>query len=396
MKKLFMILLLILFVGCEKKVDVQIDTNSSYLKDIIFNLEGGADEISLRDVPSDTSLEYQLYFKESVTKNKSISFDSTSTKKYVSKKYKFDNETGKYELINPKLVNYSNKYINYYTIDSDNSSTQSNYMVKIKKAENMYTVTVDEYTVEEVDNNYLMYASLDNDGITYYYRGEVVINYVSYSNYLWRIVRINGDGSIRLILDDYIRNDNKIVISEYNRNSNCTTDYVNSINKAIECVKYGYGKYKDDSIKTVIDEWYNNNINKNLVVESNYCNDITHSNKYFSAYYRVGDTYNPSFKCQNALKLSVGLISIDEITFAGSTGDINFYLYNGDSFWHTMSPLGYMDGQSMAMNYSSGSNSSFANSVDTKLAIRPVINVKGDVLVTGRGTKINPYKIIEK
>ena len=46
-----------------------------------------------------------------------------------------------------------------------------------------------------------MYAAKDDYGTSYFYRGNVDNNYVSYAGYRWRIVRINGDGSIRLILD---------------------------------------------------------------------------------------------------------------------------------------------------------------------------------------------------
>ena len=38
----------------------------------------------------------------------------------------------------------------------------------------------------------------------YVYKGENVDNYIKYSNMLWRIVRTNVDGSLEIILDDYI------------------------------------------------------------------------------------------------------------------------------------------------------------------------------------------------
>ena len=52
----------------------------------------------------------------------------------------------------------------------------------------------------EDENGYLCSAS-DNYGMSYYYRGNVVDNYVSFAGYYWRILRINGDGSLRLIYD---------------------------------------------------------------------------------------------------------------------------------------------------------------------------------------------------
>ena len=44
-----------------------------------------------------------------------------------------------------------------------------------------------------------LYAAEDDDGTSYYYRGAVRNNYVSFAGFMWRIIRRNGDGSIRLI-----------------------------------------------------------------------------------------------------------------------------------------------------------------------------------------------------
>ena len=46
-----------------------------------------------------------------------------------------------------------------------------------------------------------MYATTDNLGTSYYFRGAVTNNYVQFAGYYWRIIRINGDGSIRIIYD---------------------------------------------------------------------------------------------------------------------------------------------------------------------------------------------------
>ena len=53
--------------------------------------------------------------------------------------------------------------------------------------------TVDDYSKDtnndgEIDSNF-----------TYFYRGDVENNWVEYANSLWRIIRINGNGSIRMI-----------------------------------------------------------------------------------------------------------------------------------------------------------------------------------------------------
>ncbi len=53
-------------------------------------------------------------------------------------------------------------------------------------------------TSEQANENG-MYKTVDNDGDTYFYRGDVKNNNVKFAGFYWKIVRINGDGSIRLI-----------------------------------------------------------------------------------------------------------------------------------------------------------------------------------------------------
>ena len=44
-----------------------------------------------------------------------------------------------------------------------------------------------------------LYMAEDDEGESYYYRGAVKNNYVSFAGFIWRIIRRNGDGSVRLI-----------------------------------------------------------------------------------------------------------------------------------------------------------------------------------------------------
>ncbi len=46
-----------------------------------------------------------------------------------------------------------------------------------------------------------MFMAVDDLGNSYYYRGAEDDNYVVFAGRLWRIIRINGDGSIRIILN---------------------------------------------------------------------------------------------------------------------------------------------------------------------------------------------------
>ena len=44
-----------------------------------------------------------------------------------------------------------------------------------------------------------LFMAEDDDGTSYYYRGAVKNNYVSFAGFIWRIIRRNGDGSVRMI-----------------------------------------------------------------------------------------------------------------------------------------------------------------------------------------------------
>ena len=59
--------------------------------------------------------------------------------------------------------------------------------------------TVNVTEIEETDG-YVCSAS-DTYGTSYYYRGNVTNNYVKFADKYWRIIRINGDGTVRVIYD---------------------------------------------------------------------------------------------------------------------------------------------------------------------------------------------------
>ena len=46
-----------------------------------------------------------------------------------------------------------------------------------------------------------LFMTEDDEGESYYYRGAVRNNYVSFAGFIWKIIRRNGDGSIRMIYE---------------------------------------------------------------------------------------------------------------------------------------------------------------------------------------------------
>ena len=76
-----------------------------------------------------------------------------------------------------------------------------------------------------------MYSVNDNDGVSYYYLGDATNNYLMFKDMLFRIVRINGDGTLRLILDSsdlvYNYGENNKFNESFNLNPSSFTHCIN-------------------------------------------------------------------------------------------------------------------------------------------------------------------------
>ena len=118
-------------------------------------------------------------------------------------------------------------------------------------------------------------------------------------------------------------------------------------------------------------------------------------------------TISSSSKGNKALNYPIGLITVDEIMLAGSSGGIfdgeynfqkislNNYLITGYPFW-SMTPVGgyipfsYADLGALVFNIND------RGSIDDTYVhmifyFRPVINIRSNVKVSGDGTIQNPY-----
>ena len=107
--------------------------------------------------------------------------------------------------------------------------------------------------------------------------------------------------------------------------------------------------------------------------------------------------FTPTGSSKGNKKLSnpVGLITADEVVFAGGKGGTNnqsYYLYTGQNYW-TMSPYGFNDGY--ARVFCVASNGFLGYSVVYYTwGVRPVINIDSDVTISsGDGTSSNPFII---
>ena len=152
------------------------------------------------------------YTKTSSSNIQGSSIISTTDKIYFGTSYTFSTSTGQYSLQNTSRDNMTNKLstdtTKYYTCGNTGTSCSTMYVIytatsTTSGATTTYKATkVDQYSsTKNIINlsNSGLYMAEDDYGKSYYYRGVVNNNYVSFAGFIWRIIRINGDGSIRMI-----------------------------------------------------------------------------------------------------------------------------------------------------------------------------------------------------
>ena len=273
----------------------------------------------------------------------------------------------------------------------------------------------------------VIYQAEDDWGDTYYFAGNPTDNWVKFAGFYWRIIRINGDGSIRMIYQGTSANTTgtgtQLQESAFNSSYN-RSEYVGYMYTSGQ----QHGNTTDSPIKDIVDSWYSSNLASyadKISKEAGFCGDrnmasgyswssTPSSTIYYAGYGRLvqkSSSVNPTFKCSNstdlytvsgsskgnkALSNPVGLITADEVTMAGlpwSGSTTSNYLYTGQYYW-TMSP--YSFGGSFASVFRVDSDGSLNYSwVNNSFGVRPVINLRSDItILSGDGTSSNPYVIL--
>ena len=318
-----------------------------------------------------------------------------------------------------------------------------------------------------------LYKAQDDLGDSYYFRGAVDNNWVKYGKYTkdmyncnngtisnadtgnsctkiassgddiyWRIIRINGDGSIRMIYSGVTpptestkvikTTDTSLGNSPFNQNED-STEYVGYMYE----IGKQHGTSQSSDIKTYLDNWYANYTDLNntgtKITDQIYCNDRTASTSdvaysttnyttltswnskgtyYYGANGRVwNDPVSPDYKCPVAsdkfttttakgngkLTYPVGLITADEITFAGLSAvetNNSFYLYTGAYYW-AGSPLEFYYSDSYEFSVSDGGNLNDGY-VHYTYGVRGVVSLSSKAKLTGDGTWNNVYEVEKK
>ena len=297
----------------------------------------------------------------------------------------------------------------------------------------------------------LLASAEDDNGTSYYFRGAVKNNYVEFANKCWRIVRVGGDGSVKLILHndnttgvanpcDAANNSASAAFARYSDTTYESAFNENYDDNAYVGFKYGTpgsSKYEathantnNSTILTNLETWYTNNLKtyESVIDDTVWCNDKTnvtdtsynpwdYSNvtglgygtnvTYYGATQRLVGTSGsaggtgPSLKCNELSKITskVGLITADELAYAGyayAQNNTTTYLQENatDTYWWSLSPDSF-SGSDASVCYVIGSGGRFGViSVDDAGGVRPSISLKSTTNVTGEGTSDKPYKVV--
>ena len=235
-----------------------------------------------------------------------------------------------------------------------------------------------------------LYAQTLGGNKTYYFRGNPTNNYIKFAGKDYRILRVNEDGTIRIMLTSSIGN--------------------NKFNSTFNTYDKMY--YTNSELKTVVDNWFTTNItgdNASKVVSGNYfCEQakvVWNTSNYTagSATVTAKESYTPTFECttdgngKGIVTSKVGLVTYDETIYAGGWYDVAglsypYYLNSGNLYW-TMSPGGFDNSYNANAWFVDSDGNAYSIFVNRTYGARPVLILSADTLVSGSGTSANPYVV---
>ena len=358
----------------------------------------------------DTNIDFSQISSD--TNGKGLYYTSTNTEdNKVTYYFRGDVQNNYVKLRNEKInsCTYSGKKVNLY--DEDNGMFHTNLT---------QTQCASTKVCDATSNGYGMIVGIDEATCKGNYNGTWTNANATYGpkDELWRIIRINEDGTIRIIKEDSLNS------SRFNENYEDAA-YVGYMYGTAGSSTYEatHRNTNSSTIKTALDTWYQNNLvnYSSIIADSGFCGDrslsrgtgIGTSDTYYGAYGRLygrlGENSTPQFKCpqsndlyttttstkgNKALTYPIGLITADEVAYAGGVHGVDnesYYLANGDYFW-TMSPIG----SSHACMWGVVPDGRLAyDHVGSGSGVRPAINLKStaEIIDGGNGTLNNPYVI---
>ena len=411
--------------------------------------------------------EINAYTKDDITDTAMKSVSSTVQAYYITYGTGYEANGTKFNLTGAAVTSdtYANsysslvgKYLPYDSLDSAGSNTAGtmttttdlNYVVYVVGA------TQDSYAFKIIACNKntteaLLASTEDDYGTSYYFRGAVKNNYVEFANKCWRIVRVGGDGSVKLILHndnptgaanpcDAANNSASAAFARYSGETYKSAYNTNYNDNAYVGFKYGtvgastydatHANTNNSTILTNLETWYTNNLKtyESVIDDTVWCNDKTnvtdtsynpwgYSNvtglgygtnvTYYGATQRLVGTSGsaggtgPSLKCNGELSKinsKVGLITADELAFAGYVyKQINLTTYLDenatDTYWWSLSPSAFNGSNASVWHVNGSSGRLYNGYVDGAGGLRPSISLKSATNVTGEGTSSSPFVV---
>ena len=359
--------------------------------------------------------------------------DSESAAQSGSTVSSYEDAVGKY--VCDQCDGWTKKLLSY---DSSTETLTFDNQVEIKEDEQTLSVTQDDY------------------GTSYYYRGAVIDNYVTFAGMCWRIVRIAGDGSVKIVLEDQdeecstsmngnwgipTTTDGTTYTGNYgyelkNVDSDTSNEYIMSYLNPVEYADISMARafydFQTDKLadytsklksgdwcladKAYIQSGSSPNYTYTLLEEYDYS-----SSMYYDSYVRLygNSTKEPTLKCTGTIMdkfesvtyeedeiieetpMYVSALTADEMVYAGGkveSANGNFYLLpenaTKNSFW-SLSPYSFYDTIDYAF-YLNGDGSVVSANVNGRFAIafRPSVSLASSAVITGGdGTLSNPYVI---
>lgn len=425
--------------------------------------------------------EVSAHVVDDITETTSVSISTTYQKYYWTYGTAWQANGTKFDLINTTITSdtYANSYseiVGKYLISSS-PSVNGNSTATLKSGTNLSSVyyvvsaTATSFIYKQITSNRgtteaVLAGTNDDYGGSYYFRGAVKNNYVKFANKCWRIVRITGNGAIKLVLHNDNTSSATNPCSSTNNSSTAAfarysgTTYKSKFNDSSDYnayVGFMYGttdistaftNTNKSTIMTNLETWYKNNLSsyESKLADVIWCNDkdsindmsydprsicsnaiIDESGRvalYHAAYKRIvssGDSNDlqPNLICTNdvskltvsdttngngALKYKIGLLTADEVAFAGmSSLNKNFSSYltenASDGYWWTLSPayfayLNMMDHDIIQAQVLEVGDSILDGSSDETISVRPSIALISSVTISGgSGTSEDPYVV---
>ena len=350
------------------------NTSSAKLYYSIYFIEVNNSKVKVRIEDKDGKVLNEL---DNLANNKLINLESLAGGETVRYLIVFDNE---------KKINFEG------TLKVDNDSLSSESFADLILLNNNVVAPKTRVGSEVATSNEGLISMEDNKGTSYYFRGNVDNNYVMIGDLTFRIVRINGDGTIRIVLNNVLDE-----ARPYNTNSLANLASVSTL-----------ALLSSSSLISYLNSWYDENFREysSFLTVGDYCTDTTFNNNisgitYSSVYERIFEDKAPNLFCSgNIYSGKVGLLSVDEVVLAGAAENIpntSYYLYNKDI------PGNYVTSSSYFINVSNNvaminvmSNGALGDGVlvTNNSYIRPVIQVSVSAKVKGSGTIDDPYVIV--